>query len=278
MIACFYPLDKPKHRDVVKNFALGIGKNAKLYPIGHFLRNKKLPAGTTGVAFAGILRGFGDLYKYCVEHKVPFYYIDHAYLNAGYDTSEKWMRITKNSFTQNAACNNATPNKFNKYFPNVEMLPWKKDRGEYILLIPPTDAVKYVFAVHEWQELVKNEIKKYTNRPIKVREKESKLLLNPDGTQHSWTKTYYDTTVSEDINGAHCVVAYNSNIAVDAALRGVPVFTSENSVAYPISNTISDIENPYFMHREQWLWNIANNQFSRREIMNGTAFDFLKQL
>lgn len=278
MIACFYPADKFPHKKIVKNFALGLGNQAKVYPISVFLRNKKLPAGTTSVAFAGIIRGFGDLYKFCLRERVPFYYIDHSYFNPGYNTVEEWMRITKNNFLQNSVVANATPNKFNKYFPNVSVQPWKEKRGEHILLIPPTDSVNYVFGTHNWQHHAELEIKKHTDRPIKIREKESKLILNPDGSIKGWTKLHYSTTLAQDLNNAHCVVAYNSNVAVDAAIAGIPVFTSDNCAAYPISNAIKDIEDPYFKQRDQWVWSLANSQFTRREMINGNAFEYLGKL
>jgi hypothetical protein len=259
------------------NFVNGIGtKNAKLYSIDTFLRNRRLPAGTTAVAFPGILRGFGDLYKFCVKNAVPFYYIDHAYFDAGYDTNDSWLRVTKNGFVQNKLVPNAVPIKFNKHFQHIKLSPWKEERGEHILLIPPSDAVKYVFNVHHWAHTAIAEIAKFTDRPVKVREKERKLVLNPDGSIKNWTKIQYDTALTDDIESAHAVVAYNSNVAVDAVIKGIPVFTSENCAAYPMSNAIRNIENPQLTHRDQWLWSLADSQFSRREFLNDTVIASLR--
>jgi hypothetical protein len=277
MITCFYPTDKPVHKQVMSNLVNGLGpKQARLQSIDTFLANRKFPAGTTSVAFAGLIRGFGDLYKFCLENAVPFYYIDHAYFDAGYNTTHKWMRVTKNGFVQNKLITDAVPIKFNKYFSHIKLEPWKKRRGDHILLIPPTDSVSYVFGTKHWAENTMIEIKKYTDLPIKIREKERKLLLNSDGSIDKWTKLQYDTTLAQDIETAHAVVAYNSNVAVDAAIKGVPVFTSDNCAAYPISNAIKDIENPHLHHREQWLWSLADSQFCRKEFLNDTVLKSVK--
>jgi hypothetical protein len=78
---------------------------------------------------------------------------------------------------------------------------------------------------------------------------------------------------------AHALVTHSSNVAIEAACLGTPVFVSPASAAAPIGRTDLDaIESPAYPDRAAWLAHLAFNQFSFEEIGDGRAWRMLLEL
>ena len=57
---------------------------------------------------------------------------------------------------------------------------------------------------------------------------------------------------------------------------GIPVICHEKSFAKEIAGQdLADIEDPFFVGAEEWLWSLAYQQFTPEEISNGTAVEIL---
>jgi len=241
-----------------------------------WLRNKRIPSNTSRVVTAGLLRGGGDLLKYLIAGNHKYYYMDHAYFKSGYNKSSEWMRVTADGFN----CNKITDTnsaKFNKIFDRTfELKPWRKD-GQTILILPPTDPVKYVFDCHDWLDSVLTALQGKTSRQIVVRTKPGEVLLDNDGKEMGRTpKDPTQLSLDAELSRAHCVIAYHSSVAIQAAIQGIPVVCSEQCAAYPISNNISDIEQPKEFDRLSWLFNLCNHQFDTHELLSGKAYRYLE--
>ena len=112
------------------------------------------------------------------------------------------------------------------------------------------------------------QIKRYTDRPIKIRQK-------PRGRGTSGPS---EATVplSEDLKDAWCLVTSCSIAAVEAQCMGIPVICDEKSFAKEIgAQQLADIEDPYFVGCEDWLYSLAYQQFTPEEIENGKAVEIL---
>jgi len=83
------------------------------------------------------------------------------------------------------------------------------------------------------------------------------------------------------LKDCHALVTNMSLSAFDAILNMVPVFAEGNSVMGPVSSRdIKHIEKPLKPGRktiEEWLKFVAENQFTIKEIENGTAYKILKE-
>ena len=120
----------------------------------------------------------------------------------------------------------------------------------------------------EWVEVAIREIKKYTDKEIRFR--------NKPRPGNDW----WGTDIKDDLKDCHALVTNYSLSAFDALLNYIPVFAEANSIMGPVtSRDIKKIEKPLKPGRktmEEWLKFVAENQFTLKEMANGTAYETLK--
>jgi hypothetical protein len=193
-----------------------------------------------------IIMGFDqnsdDLIIQCREEKRDYFFIDHAYFDRGYEKGN--FRVIKNGVHQ-SELKKAPESK-------RELSDWTK--GSFVIVIPPPPKIAKVFGLNNWVEETVKEIRKYTDRRIFIKQKQSLLPLS-----------FY-------LNGAHCVVSFASVSEVEAAISGVPVFVSKYSPAYPISGDITKIETPEYPERREWLSSLEASQFHTSQMESGEAW------
>ena len=227
--------------------------------------------------FFGILRGSGEMFKRCLKANYTFYYADHAYL---YNESFKknfCYRITKNWHCNNEIINR--PSDRYEMFKNKSLSQWKKT-GEYILICPPSFYIQIFDGQFDWLKKTIETVKKFTDRKIIIREKTvpDQLYSMAKIKKITFNEEYSSNTLDHDLENAWCVITYNSMVAIDALIKGIPIFTdSKMSVAYDMAEKdFSKIENPYYpLNRENFLNHLAYSQSTIEEIANGTAYKLL---
>ncbi len=86
-----------------------------------------------------------------------------------------------------------------------------------------------------------------------------------------------DEPLEEVLANAHAVVTFNSNTAVDAVIRGVPVFVADQgSMVKQVANwELSDIERPVKPPRQQWAADLAYTQWNLAEMARGEPIEHL---
>ena len=124
----------------------------------------------------------------------------------------------------------------------------------------------------KWAELKIQEIRKFTDIPVVVRpHPRSPFVLNFPGvkldTPRAVPNTYDDFNFDYNF---HCIVNHNSGPGVRAAINGVPVVTDVSSLAYPVSDSIENINDPKLKDREEWLVQLSHTEWTVPEIMQGT--------
>lgn len=79
-----------------------------------------------------------------------------------------------------------------------------------------------------------------------------------------------------DVDDAYCIINYCSNPSIQAALMGLPLFTTKHSLAWEVGNLdITNINNPITPDRTQWLNDIAYTEWYPEEIATGEVLDRL---
>ena len=206
----------------------------------------------------GVLRDSDRILAQAKDQGLYFFYIDHAYFNRGHG---KTYRISRNRYEAGPV--RKCPDDRAEAL-GVKLLPWRKGGAE-ILVCPPTDYFMTAHSCPDWLETTLAELAAVTDRPIVVRQK-------PKEGETS-------VPLPKALETAHALVTHSSNVAIEAACMGTPVFVSTASAAAPIGRTdLSQIEDPAYPDRTDWLAHLAYNQFSFEEIADGRAWRMLLEL
>jgi hypothetical protein len=197
-----------------------------------------------------------------IDNNFPFWFIDSGYTNF-IESNKKWHRLTRNHlhFNNQFVAPADRLKNFSK-FPK----PWRKD-GKKILVIEPGPFAASIMHVDatSWTDYVVNELKKYTDRPIEIRSKINKKIRT----------SLYQTLVDGDY---YCTVSINSNSAVESIWAGVPAITLNKHVSNSVTrNSLSQINDLYYGPLGDWLAWLSYCQFTYDELMDGTAFDIIKE-
>lgn len=139
---------------------------------------------------------------------------------------------------------------------------WRENnKRSHILLCPPIVDYERLhwFSHTHWMRNVKSTIRKVTNRHFQIRYKPGDKR---DVNQRK---------MKDDFTRCHAVVTHDSNIAVEAIMAGIPVFTTGLSPAQAFGNVdINLIEQPKMdLDRTEWLARLANEQWTLDEIRDG---------
>lgn len=116
-------------------------------------------------------------------------------------------------------------------------------------------------------------LRSFTDRPIIVRpHPRSKLnpkLLPADVVfeePHYLSNTYDSFDMHFD---CHAVVNYNSGPGIQAAISGTRPIVDKSSLAYPVSVSYAELEQPYLIDRDHWLVEICHTEYTLQEIKEG---------
>lgn len=189
----------------------------------------------------------------------PFWHIDNGFWNPARGTARGYYRMTYRSMTPVYL-----PEEAKLRVPTAPLNPWRKD-GNHVLLAMP--GVHFGMAlgidVRGWCEKIVSEVKfgcGRIDRPLRIRERDSRRNL------------------ADDLFGAWAVVTHSSNVAVDAVIKGIPVFVQPTSAAAPVGRLDLDLENPITPGRNRWLRSLASQHFTLDEMRNGTALFWMKKI
>ena len=209
----------------------------------------------------------------CKEQGRDFYYIDTGYLGNIQTTKKDFHRIVKNNVQHMHVNYNMPSIRFDKLverYRYLEFKNWKKN-GKAILVVVPSEKPCKFYGVDKtlWLEQTLSLLKKYTDRPIIVREKQSR---NVRADNH-----LYKQLVTDDI---FAVVTYNSIAAVEAIGFGIPAFTAADTAANDFcSKDLSKIEEPYYADTEKikkWQHWLAYCQYTVIELQTGRAMRIIE--
>jgi len=161
-----------------------------------------------------------------------------------------------------------------------ELRPWNPT-GDLIVICGQHDTSeqwKGLPKMSNWIEQQIKEIRKYTTRPILVRP-HPRNIITFDETKFKNVKvrlpkrdyrTYDDTDFKKTLERTWAVVNHSSNPAMEAVIKGVPVFVSESSLCHDVGNlNLSDINTPAMPNRLTWANKLAYTEWFEDEIEQG---------
>lgn len=240
--------------------AFTIGSNGKIVSVEEALNSDP----SIPLCWAGSHKE--TLYYHCLEQKRNFFNLDTGYF--GNTKRKEFIRVSINNF-QNC---NPISQKPSDRWADLNISISSLSRGSSIVVVPP-DYKKLkslkLGSEEEWVDGILTNIKKYTDRPIRVRYRPTSR------NDRIVSDTFYDYIT----DNTWCVVGHSSNALVEAAMVDIPVIALGHSATkslYP--HSLSEIEsiNPVNLELKQsWLNHLSYSQFTREELLSGLAWKLL---
>ena len=166
--------------------------------------------------------------------------------------------------------------------------PWNPS-GELIVICGQHDASEQwrgMPKMANWIEQQIIEIRKYTTRPILVRphprnqisfdlSKFKNVKIRMPKRDH---RTYDDTDFRATLERTWAVVNHSSNPAMEAVIKGIPVFVSESSLCHDVGNiSLAEINKPAMPNRQYWANRLAYTEWFEDEIAQGIPWQRIKK-
>ena len=232
------------------------------------LDNRIVSDPVSNAMFWGFVNNNMKMVKLLEERMHKFWFTDTPYFgrfdNDNLKKNNHYWRICKNTIHA-TYIRNCKSDRFDKFGLKIKAPDFK---GSYVLVCPSSDSVNSYIDEPYWTSKTVEQIKRYTDRPIKLRHK-------PRGRGTSGPSEA-KVPLSEDLKDAWCVVTSCSIAAVEAMCEGVPVFCHDKSFAVDVAgHELADIENPFYGGPEEWLYSLAYQQFTPEEFENGKAVEIL---
>lgn len=227
-------------------------------------------AGCGGVATAdgtlqpGPLALFGsiarwDILQQAIAEGRTWYYGDHAFFRR-----QLFYRIARNRY-QHDGTGTHSPARFAAL--RLPLAPTWQPNGHTVIICPNSPRYMKSFGIdaHQWAVDLAAQLGTLSDRPVLIR----------------WKSSAGARPLAQDLHTAHVVVVFSSASAVEALLHGVPCITLAPwaSTAHMGSTTIADVEAPYrpdIGARDQFLFNLAGNQWTLDEMRSGLAWRMLQ--
>jgi hypothetical protein len=162
-----------------------------------------------------------------------FFYVDHGYFKREWTTG--FFRLIRNNLHLTRVIGNHE-NRLEKF--GVEIQPYRKT-GRSILVVSPGEIMAQFLGIEGIGEAMAEECRKYTDRPVYVKPKDGTPLMH----------------ALRDVWAVVCPVSVGG---VDAAMAGIPVFSTPMCPSWPInSGDLKDLDNPTYPERYEWANSLA---------------------
>lgn len=224
-----------------------------------------------------VLRGIGKkkIMHKCWRKERTFFYMDTGFFgnertNSNPNAWKFWHRIIKNDLQPGSIVERPS-DRFTQF--GKKFKPWKTNGRKILIAKPDEKPMKfYGLDLETWLEETIATIKKYTDRPIEVR----------DRAAQRYDRVFTSTLQEALDDDVFALVTFNSNAAVESVFHGIPVFTlAPANAAAPVGlQDLSKIETPYYPDKDTlfaWGCHLAYNQFHVVELKNGKAVEILKE-
>lgn len=161
------------------------------------------------------------------------------------------------------------PERFDRL--GVELKPWRTDGGHILICENRGLDEPWLRPPKDWTAQTIAELKRYTDRPIKVRKHPGNWKRLPE---------HPDVGLARDLEGAWACVIWRSGAGLRALARGVPViYTAPHWIAGAAAGTkLEEIEAPPMPDRLPVFQRLAWAQWTLDEIETGAPFKALTSM
>lgn len=244
------------------------------------------------------------IYKFILDSNKPFLVCEEGALRQ-LPKYRRWGWTSYKNGIGNFNNENVDDSRWNRLQQQtgIKFLDWNSP-GDNILIMGQLDFDSALIELYDagyksfdqWIEKQIKTIRIYTDRSIIVRPHplgsstlfKDEARLNTQYKNVSVSKNYNSSStlsggigLQKDLKNSYCAITYNSNSAVEAIEKGIPVFTlSSTSSAYDIGHKdLSKIESlDYNIDISTWCNRIAYTVWNEEEIANGSMWGHLREI
>ena len=168
---------------------------------------------------------------------------------------------------------------------NMDLAPWRQ-KGKHILIClqRPMGWSMRGLNLMEWLDNTVTQIRKYSNRPIRLRWHPGDWKNFPgsiDLSKFNAVISPQERHITEDLRSCWAVVCHNSTPSSVAIIEGIPAFITDDPgycQAGDVANTdLSKIEDPGMPDREQWIRKLAQCHWSFEDVRSGRCWAHMRQ-
>lgn len=149
----------------------------------------------------------------------------------------------------------------------------QKRRSEILIACQHQNSLQWPnnVTIEEWVSKTVSQIRNLTSRRVYVRSHPRYPIKQFDKSiTIEIPKKLAGTYDSFDFDhNYHVVVNYNTGPSVVSAINGTPIICDESGLAFPVSDSIENIENPRLQDREEWLIDLCHKEWTLEEIAQG---------
>lgn len=223
-----------------------------------------------------VLRGIlkYKIMQKCLADGRDFYYVDSGYVGNNISRQNRLGHKLYHRIVRNDLQHNDIQQRPDDRWRSLNIKLHPRKFGKKIIVAAPDEKPCRYYGIDQkqWVQNTVEELKKYTNRPIEVRERAPKRIdrvVNAPLSQ----------VLQQDV---HALVTFNSIAAVESIFAGVPaIVLAPSHIARPVANThLSQIENLYWPDKDKldaWCHSMAYGQYHVRELRDGTAFRMMQE-
>jgi hypothetical protein len=167
---------------------------------------------------------------------------------------------------------------------NMDLGPWRQ-KGKHILIClqrPMGWSMRGVNLM-EWLDNTFVQIRKYSDRPIRLRWHPGdwkNFPTNVDLSKFNAVMSPQERHITEDLKSCWAVVCHNSTPSSVAIIEGIPAFITDDPgycQAGDVVNTdLSRIEDPIMPDREQWIRKLAQCHWSFEDVRSGRCWAHMR--
>lgn len=210
----------------------------------------------------------------CESQGRDYYYIDTGYIG-NLDKRKHWHRIVKNGMQHSVPRYDLASDRYLNIIGTRDHLRFKKWRksGDAILVVTPSEKPCKFYGIdrNTWVDNTLTELKKYTDRPIIIRDKGLRReRIKENSIYHQFEE-----------DRIFAVVTYNSIAATEAIGFGIPSFTTAPNAADPFClKDLSKIETPLYEDPEKviaWQNWLGYCQYTGAEMQQGIPKSLIEE-
>lgn len=222
------------------------------------------------VLWKGRMRPNQEIYEQRLNSKKPIMIVEVGNLKRGITWRLGINHINKNGYF--GVDKGIDPFRYKKL--GVSLKDFNQDRKSSILIctqLPESLQWQGMPDTDTWLRTLITDIRKYTDRKIVVRpHPRQHFRPTPGDFKLDLPKKIINTYDDFDIKfNHHAVINHNSGPTVQSAINGTPIICHTSGLAYPVSDTIENIENISLPDREKWFLELCHTEWTVEEISTG---------